>query len=124
MYRIVYRSWLMVSVLGHRWLPYISVNIQLVIDDAEKKFRNRNCNASDTTQLDSSVVTETDVIETDVVLETNDDNVNDDTSENVTAENVTVDHCGYCDELFDDAAELNSHMVLMHSIQKMIESSD
>jgi len=90
-----------------------------------KTHRIRHHNASDTTHLDSSeisvapVVVETDVIETDVVLETNDDNVNDDISEN-----VTVDHCGYCDELFDDAAELNSHMVLMHSIQKMIESSD
>ena len=39
-------------------------------------------------------------------------------------ETTTADHCGYCDEQFDDASELNSHMVLMHSIQKMIESSD
>jgi len=91
-----------------------------------KTHRIRHHNASDTTQLDSSAIAvtpvdlETDVVlETDIVLETIENDVNDDTSEN-----VTVDHCGYCDELFDDAAELNSHMVLMHSIQKMIESSD
>ena len=36
----------------------------------------------------------------------------------------TGDKCGYCDEHFDDSAELNAHMILMHSIQEMIQSSD
>jgi len=36
----------------------------------------------------------------------------------------SADKCGYCEENFDDASELNSHMVLMHSIQEMIVSSD
>merc|ERR1719186_22692 len=72
-----------------------------------KTHRIRHHNESDTTQLDSSAITvtpvdlETDVVlETDIVLESIENDVNDDTSEN-----VTVDHCGYCDELFDDTAE-------------------
>jgi len=46
-------------------------------------------------------------------------------AENEQSEEVVAgDKCGYCEEHFDDASELNSHMVLMHSIQRMIESSD
>jgi len=37
---------------------------------------------------------------------------------------ISGDKCGYCDEHFDDSAELNAHMILMHSIQEMIQSSD
>jgi len=36
------------------------------------------------------------------------------TTENTTEQNI----CGYCEEKFDDTAELNSHMVLLHNVQE------
>eukprot|EP00092_Neocalanus_flemingeri_P025566 GFUD01027717.1.p1 GENE.GFUD01027717.1~~GFUD01027717.1.p1 ORF type:complete len:410 (-),score=93.53 GFUD01027717.1:38-1267(-) len=78
-----------------------------------KTHRIKHHNLTDT-QADSSAVAFTPEVE-----ETDDKDATGDSSEKVTA-----DHCGYCEEQFDDIAELNSHMVLMHSIQKMIESSE
>jgi len=37
---------------------------------------------------------------------------------------IANDKCNFCDEHFDDSSELNAHMILMHSIQEMIQSSD
>jgi len=35
---------------------------------------------------------------------------------------TTSDKCGYCEEHFGDSSELNSHMVMMHSIQEPVLS--
>ena len=39
-------------------------------------------------------------------------------------ESSELDHCEFCKEEFDDAGELETHMVLMHSISEMIQSSE
>jgi len=35
-----------------------------------------------------------------------------------------LDHCEFCKEQFDDPGELESHMVLMHSINEMIQTAE